>query len=358
MTTINQLLQQSDFSKSDLVQLLHTEGDDLKLLYKHAEHTKLNHVGNKVYLRGLLEYSNLCGKNCLYCGIRQNNQTLHRYTMTENEIETAIRYAYEHDYGSIVVQSGERNDKAFVEEIDKVLQIASRIGKQSLGITLSCGEQTKETYRRWFELGATRYLLRIETSNENLYYSIHPRNAKHDFSARLQALSDLQACGYQTGTGVLIGFPNQSIESLADDLLFMKQQNIDMCGMGPYVVSENTPLQKLAHQIPSIATRVELSLKMVALLRIIMPKVNIAATTAMQTLDKLAREKAIRIGANVLMPNLTPTCYREDYSLYQNKPGQKEQPEDSLITLQKMVENVDCRIAFGEKGSSKHYSDK
>ncbi len=353
---MNQLLQQSDFSKSDLIQLLHAEGDDLKLLYEHAEQTKLNQVGNKVYLRGLLEYSNLCKKNCLYCGIRQNNKTLHRYTMSESEIETAIRYAHEHDYGSIVVQSGERSDKAFIGEIDKILQISSRIGKHQLGITLSCGEQTKETYRRWFDLGATRYLLRIETSNENLYYSIHPRNAKHLFSARLQALSDLQTCGYQTGTGVLIGFPNQSIESLADDLLFMKKINIDMCGMGPYVVSKHTPLEKLAHQITDSATRVELSLKMVALLRILMPTINLAATTAMQTLDKLAREKAIRIGANVLMPNITPTCYREDYSLYQNKPGQKEQPEDSLATLQKMVKNAGCRIAFGKKGNSKHYS--
>ncbi len=355
MTTIKNILKDELYNYETLVELLNAEGSDSNLLFKKAEEIKQKYIGNKVHLRGLIELTNHCSKNCYYCGIGASNKNLKRFMVSMKEVEKAIRFTYDNNYGSIVIQSGELQGEKFLSFIEDILFSVNRIGKGTLGVTLSCGEQTMETYQRWKKAGADRYLLRIETSDKELYYKLHPNNTKHNFENRLQALKNLQKCGYQTGTGVMIGLPFQTVENLANDLVFMRDFDIDMCGMGPYIEHIDTKLYEYRELIPSVTKRVDLSLKMIAILRIMMKDVNIAATTAMQTLVSGGREMALKAGANIMMPNTTPGIYREQYALYNNKPGLKEEAEDSKQSIEQLINRAGCVTGYGEQGNSKHF---
>ena len=341
---------------SDIIQLLHSKGDDEKMLFDFSGKIKQKNVGNTVYLRGLIEFSNICEKDCYYCGIRKSSTNVYRYSISDDEVLEAIQFAYDKGYGSVALQSGEIRSKAFTEKITRILQKTTKLTNGELGVTLSCGEQTEETYRQWFEAGANRYLLRIETSNPELYRKLHPNNDIHRFERRLEALEMLKKTGYQTGTGVMIGLPFQTVENLADDLLFMKNFDIAMCGMGPYIEHHETPLYAFKDSLMPLKERFNLSLKMIALLRILMPDINIAATTALQTIEQNGRERAIQIGANVLMPNITPGKYRDNYFLYENKPVSGQSKEDDLKNLEKSLEAINHQIGFGVQGNSKHFS--
>ena len=357
MTALLSLLHEKKLSKESLVQLLAVTGDDEKALFGHAEKVKDENVGNTVYLRGLIEFSNICEKNCYYCGIRRDNSDTHRYCLTHDEAIESVRFAHENGFGSVAIQSGELSSKAFTEKIDLLLKEAMRITNGEIGITLSCGEQSEDVYRRWFENGAQRYLLRIESSTPELYKKLHPNNELHSYTNRINALESLKKCGYQVGTGVMIGLPFQTAEHLANDLLFMKQLDIDMCGMGPYIEHARTPLYEHKSQLLPLQKRLNLSLKMVALLRILMPDINIAATTALQTIEKNGRERAIQVGANVLMPNITPKKYRDDYFLYENKPVSAQSDEDELRFLEERLKNIGHEIGYFRQGNSKHYQN-
>jgi biotin synthase len=256
-----------------------------------------------------------------------------------------------------VLQSGELTSESFVKRIDTLIKKIHQKTNDKLRITLSVGEQKKETYKRWFESGAHRYLLRIETSNSELYEKLHPKDGKHLHKIRLKALESLKSIGYQTGTGVMIGLPFQTTEDLADDLLFMKNFEIDMVGMGPYIEHHNTPLYTYRQMLLPLGERFMLSLKMIALLRILMPKINIAAATALQAIDKMGREKGFKAGANVIMPNITPGKYRNNYKLYDNKPCTDENPEDCTSCLQSRIAMTGNEIGLGHWGDSLHYKE-
>lgn len=344
--------------KPDIIRLLQSEGEDFRLLTETALLIKHQYAGKKVYYRGLIEYSNICGKNCYYCGLRAENHKNTRYVVTDDEVMEAVRFAYRKQFGSLVLQSGENSNSLNVHHITELIKRIHQETNNEMGITLSMGEQDEKTYREWFEAGATRYLLRIETSNENLYKKIHPDDKNHNFSKRLQALDNLKKIGYQTGTGVMIGLPFQTIEDLADDLIFMSNLDIDMCGMGPYIEHPNTPLWQHRDKLLSKQERFNLSLKMIAILRIMMKDVNIASTTAMQTLDPHGREKGIRAGANVVMPNLTPVKYRENYLIYENKPGIESDAGETLAELERNIIDAGEEVGYGEQGTSKHFLNK
>lgn len=358
MFCIQDKLIMCKLTKAEIIQLLSTSGEDEIALFEHSSKVKQGNVGNTVYLRGLIEYSNICGKNCLYCGIRRDNRNTHRYCLTDDEVLDAVRFAHENGFGSVAIQSGELESDAFTRKIDFIIKEAMRITNGEIGITLSCGEQTEDVYRRWFESGANRYLLRIESSNEELYYKIHPNDDKHNFTKRLNALEAIKKVGFQTGTGVMIGLPFQTMEHLANDLLFMKQFNIDMCGMGPYIEHADTPLYAHKSELLPLSERLNLGFKMVALLRLLMPDINIAATTALQTIDKFGRERAIEIGANVLMPNITPKQYRDDYFLYENKPVSQLSNEDDLKYLEKQLKDIGHEIGYFRQGNSRRYKKR
>lgn len=352
---VTSILDNEDFTKENLVKLLKTEKEDRTELFARSAKVKEEFIGNKVHFRGLIEFSNICSKNCFYCGIRAGNSNVHRYILTDEEVLSAAKFAWENQYGSIVLQSGEVDTPPFVDRIDNLLKEIKKMSNGELGITLSMGEQSEETYKRWYDSGAHRYLIRIETSNRDLYSKLHPQNKKHDYDARLKALHTIKRLGYQAGTGVMIGLPFQTMEDLADDLLFMKDFDIDMCGMGPYIEHQDTPLYEYRHTLLPLEERFDLSLKMIAILRIMMKDINMASTTALQAIDKIGREKAIRIGANIIMPNITPGKYRDNYLLYENKPCTDEEIEDCKTCLEARIHIAGAEIGYGEWGDSGHF---
>ncbi|MDP2423134.1 MAG: [FeFe] hydrogenase H-cluster radical SAM maturase HydE, partial [Bacteroidales bacterium] len=314
--------------------------------------------GRKVYFRGLVDYSNISTKNFFYSGVRAGNKLVKRYTVTDEELIAAARFALENRFASMVIQSGERSNKAFVKKIGHLLLEIKKLSGGKLGITLSLGEQIEDTYRYWYDCGAHRYLLRIETSSHELYKQLHPANKLHDYDTRLNALHLLKKTGYQVGTGVMVGLPFQTIEHLADDLAFFLDFDVDMVGLGPYIEHENTPLYQYRDQLMPRTDRFNLSLKMVALLRIIMKDINIAATTAMQAIDPQGREKALLAGANVIMPNLTPLRYRENYLLYQDKPCVDEEASECRNCLEARIKMAGDVIGWDEWGDSKHFANR
>ncbi len=356
MAGIDKLLEKDNFSLQELTALLRTEGEERRLLYKKAAGIKAQYVGRKVYYRGLVEFSNICGKNCHYCGIRRDNKNLTRYNLGDKDILDAVRFAYENKYASVVLQSGELESPGFTDRIEKLLREIKRISNNELGITISLGEQTKDVYQRWFDAGAHRYLLRIESSNPELYKKIHPDDNKHNFERRFQCLRSLKDIGYQTGTGIMVGLPFQTMDDLAADILFMRDFDIDMVGLGPYIEHKDTPMFQYRNVLMPPTERFHLALRVIALLRIIMKDINIAAATAMQAIDPMGREKALMVGANVIMPNITPGKYRDSYKLYENKPCTDEEAEDCTNCLEARIHMAGDEIGYGEWGDSKHYA--
>ena len=327
----------------------------LDTLYGYAYDVKLRNVGSNVYFRGIIEFSNICMKDCYYCGIRKSNTNTKRYELTEDEIITEAQWCYANKYGSLVLQSGERSDSAFTDKIERVLLKIRELSSGGLGVTLSLGEQDAGTYKRWFDAGAHRYLLRIETSNKALYEKIHP--AGHSFERRLECLHALRESGYQVGTGALIGFPGQTTADLARDILFFKDIDADMIGMVPYGVHDETPMAKQAADYDP-AVQLELGLKMIALTRIVLKDVNIASTTALQALSDTGRERGLKAGANIIMPNVTDLAYRTGYQLYQNKPGIDENAEEQRRNLENNIKSIGERVCYGLWGDSLHFKKR
>jgi biotin synthase len=330
-----------------------TDTAQLAGLYQQAYAVKNQYIGNKVYYRGLIEFSNICAKDCLYCGIRKGNRKVERYEMTDDEIIAAACWAHQQHYGSIVLQGGERCSPAFADRIEALLQRIHAATGHELGITLSLGEQTPETYQRWLTAGAKRYLLRIETSNPDLYAAIHPPD--HRFENRVACLASLHDLGWQTGTGVMIGLPGQTTQDLVRDIRFFQDMDVDMIGMGPYIPHNDTPL---ANQMPDFdgPRQLQRALTMIALTRITLQDVNIAAATALQALDPQGRERGLEAGANIIMPNLTETRYRTGYQLYNGKPCMDENAGMCRFCLEGRIASVGETIGYGEHGDAPHYA--
>ena len=346
------LLNKQDLDKEDIKVLLSAEGPQMERLLRRGLEVKLHHLDNYVHLRGLIEYGNVCEKNCLYCGLRSGNAEVKRYCLTDEEVLSCAHLAHELGYGSVALQSGERSDPEFIDRITRLVREIKKIDGGSLGITLSLGEQDEATYKRWFEAGAHRYLLRIESSDEDLYYKIHPRNSHHDFRRRINCLESLKRIGYQTGTGVMVGLPFQTSDHLASDLLFFKRMDVAMVGLGPYIPHPDTPLYRFKGLIPSAEERMGLTLKMIALARLMMPEINMVAATANQTIDPQGREKAIAAGANVIMPNLTPGEYRESYFIYPDKACVKDMPDQCKSCLDIRLAGIGHKILYNAWGDS------
>ncbi len=353
--TIESLLEKDFLNRDDLIILLQADAVQRQKIYQKAASVKEDIVGKKVYFRGLIEFSNICAKNCYYCGIRRGNKKVDRYYLTEQEVLEAAIYAWKEQYASLVIQAGERSDKTHVANITSLLRKIHQQTNGEMHITLSLGEQTEETFREWFDAGAHRYLLRIEETDQVLYRKLHPNDKTHDFTTRMNCLHTLRKVGFQVGTGVMIGLPFQTIENLADDLIFFRDIDIDMAGMGPYIEHEDTPLWEYRDLLMPREERFNLTMKMIALLRIMMKDINIAATTAMQAIDPVGREKALKVGANVIMPNLTPVKYREGYLLYEDKPCVDEEADECKNCLEARIKLSGDEIGYGEWGDSIHF---
>jgi len=342
--------------KQEIIEMLSlTDKSQIEALYKKAYEVKKQYVGTKVYFRGIVELSNVCSKNCYYCGIRSGNTRVGRYTICKEEVLAEAKWCHEQRYGSIVLQAGERESKAWTDFITELILGIKEISGGKLGITLSMGEQTEDVYRQWWEAGAHRYLLRIETSDPDLYTTLHPSN--HSYTRRLECIRTLKKLGYQTGTGVMIGLPGQTAEHLAGDILFFYDEDIDMLGMGPFIPHHDTPLGYL---IGTYDPEQALTggLKMIAACRIALRDVNIASTTALQALMPTGRELGLLAGANIIMPNITDTSYRDGYQLYEGKPGLDENACSSRDNLEQSILSIGESIGYDEWGDSRHYKGK
>ncbi len=339
----------SDYSIEEICQLLEQTPSSL---FEQAYDVKRDNVGTDVFLRGLIEISNICSRDCLYCGIRKSNHDFIRFRMTKQEILNAAMWIHEAGYGSLVLQGGEQRDPGFTDFIEDILCEIKQLSGGTLGVTLSLGEQNKDVYARWLKAGAHRYLLRIETSNPDLYKKIHPSG--YTLDQRIIALEYLKETGYQVGTGVMIGLPGQTIRDLASDILFFKEKDIDMIGMGPYIPHHSSPMYSTSLALDN-NSRFELGLKMIAATRIVLKDVNIAATTALQALKGDGRELGLKAGANIIMPNVTDTKYRPAYQLYDNKPGIDENSESCRDSLVESVKNFGETIIYNKWGDSKHF---
>jgi biotin synthase len=352
---LQNILNKTDFTAGELQQLIALNSDDdCRRLWKQAEDVRNRSIGNTVYLRGLIELSNHCEKNCYYCGIRAGNHKVRRYEMPDNEVLDAATLAWKAGFGSVVLQAGERTDSAFIKRVEKLIRAIKEISENQLGITLSLGEQTEETYRRWFDAGAHRYLLRVETTARHIYSAIHPAGRAHRYENRINALQSLFNTGYQTGTGVMIGLPGQSSADLAADLLFFRDAGIHMVGMGPYVEHPEAPLAA-GETLLLPERRLTLALNMIAALRLLIPDINIASATALESIHPDGRELGIMAGANIVMPNISPVIYKANYLLYNNKPSLTSDPALIPSVFEERIRKAGCVVGYNVLGDSKRF---
>lgn len=350
---------------TDIVRLLGlTEPADCERLRRTAYDLTTALIGDRVHYRGIIEFSNRCTLNCRYCGIRRDNRTLERYDLSREQIVASALWAAENRYGSVCLQAGERRDPAFIDLVtDSIRLIRTRTVSEhqpeGLSITLSLGEQSPETYRRWREAGGEadcmRYLLRMETSNPTLFARLHPNAYAHEkaYASRIRALEDLRAAGFQVGTGGMIGLPGQTLADLCADIRFYQRLDADMLGMGPYILSRGADMQGEGMQEPG--PLLQLALNMLAVCRLVLCDVNIAAATALQALAEDGREQGIAHGANIIMPNITPRSVRKGYQLYDNKPCIDEEPTDCRGCLEGRVIRMGRRVGWNEWGCSRHF---
>ncbi len=338
-------------SSDDIVNILNS--DDLQVLQEllqAADKCRRENVGDKVYLRGLIEFSNYCDRNCFYCGLRKNNHQLERYRLRKDEIVELAMLAFKSGYHSICLQSGETDNSFEVDFLVEVVREIKDLSREAdedargLGITLSVGELEYRQYERLWEAGAHRYLLRIESSVPELFKSIHPPSQR--LEQRIDCLRALKDIGYQTGTGIMIGLPGQTVEHLLRELEFFRQEDVDMLGMGPYIPHHATPLSKVkAEQLDPYLT----TLKILALCRLTMPDVNMVASTALQSIDPEGLRMGLKAGANIVMPILTPEDIREKYYLYEHKKFKKSEE------LAEEISSCGYTLGLWEWGDSLHY---
>jgi biotin synthase len=299
-------------------------------LYAWADAVRSHNVGDAIHLRGLIEISSHCRRQCMYCGLRKANRSLERYRMTREEIEESARMAVQFGYGTVVIQAGE--DEALTAE--DIAELISWIKRATpLAVTLSLGERSEEELLLWRKAGADRYLLRFETSDEDLYHAIHPGRSPAA-PGRLALLRQIKRLGYEAGGGVMVGIPGQSYESLVNDVLMFRALDLDMIGIGPYITHPATPLGSGLLRLPidpgeQAPSSEQMVYKMIALTRILCPTANIPSTTALATINKTqGRRQGLQVGANVVMPNLTPVRYRPLYEIYPAKACIEESATD------------------------------
>ncbi len=360
MNRLKKILDRKSFSKEDIITMLSLTSDhDIDLICKKANAVLLDHIGSGIYLRGLIEFSNICSCDCYYCGLRKSNKDFERYILKKNDIIAIAINAAKKGFASIVLQSGEIQNEKFTEFVADCVNKIKQITKSDslpdgLGITLCCGEQSNDVYAKWFDAGAHRYLLRIESSDRKLFEKFHPPG--QSYRSRYECLKSLKSIGYQTGTGVIIGLPGQTVDHLTEDIIFFRDMDIDMLGMGPYIHHNNTPLSDYkALWEKNRNDTFLMSMKMIAVSRIVLKDVNIAATTALDAIEVNGRELGVSFGANVLMPLLTPENHRAGYKLYEGKTIIDNIAEDTATFAQKMHEKFERIVIFDKWGDAPHY---
>ena len=342
---IDKLYKNNMLERHELLYLLdNMKEEDRKYLMDRACETRIRHYGRKVYMRGLIEFTNYCKRDCVYCGIRASNKKADRYRLSLEQIISACEQGYELGYRTFVLQGGE--DSFYTD--DRIVEMVTEIKKRFplCAITLSIGEKSYESYKKYFDAGADRYLLRHETASEELYNKLHPRAS---FKNRIQCLKDLKAIGYQVGAGFMVGLPGQTNEDYVKDLMFLKELNPHMVGIGPFIPHKDTPLAG------EKGSTVETTVTLLAIIRLLLPGVLLPATTALGTIDPFGREKGLKAGANVVMPNLSPKEVRKKYALYDGKICTGDEAAECRRCIEGRIANAGFCVDMS-RGDNKSWS--
>ena len=332
---IEKLKKEQTATKEELVFLLENITDEeLKVLRRKAQVTAIMNFRKDIYIRGLIEISNYCKNDCLYCGIRRSNKNAVRYRLTKEQILSCCDLGYELGFRTFVMQGGE--DPYFTDEVmcDIIHEVKSK--NPDCAITLSLGERGKESFKRLYDAGADRYLLRHETADSEHYKKLHPPELNYE--NRIRSLYELKEIGFQTGAGFMVGSPFQTTENLANDLLFIKELEPQMCGIGPFIPHKDTVFADKPHG------SLRLTLILLSIIRLMHPKILLPATTALGTIDPKGRELGILHGANVVMPNLSPQEHRADYELYDNKACTGEEAAECIQCLSRRLNSIGYQI--------------
>lgn len=332
---INKLNKDKSLSLSEWEKLLSTfTEDDAKYASDIAREIAVSKFGKKIFFRGIVEFTNYCKNDCYYCGIRCSNKNAVRYRLTKEDILECCEEGYKYGYRTFVLQGGEDNHYTDDIMVDIVSSIHERF--PDCAITLSIGEKSRESYQRFFDAGATRYLLRHETANEEHYGKLHP--AKMSLKNRMNCLKDLKEIGYQTGCGCMVGTPEQRITDLCEDMMYMSEFKPQMIGIGPFIPHKDTPFKDFS------SGSVEMTLFLLSLCRIMLPNVLLPATTALGTAKSDGRKQGVLCGANVIMPNLSPIAVRKNYLLYDNKAISGEDAGENLKVLQDHMSDIGYEV--------------
>lgn len=341
---ITQIREHQSISREQFETLMTCEDAQvIDFLHQQAREVADGIYENKVYIRGLIEFTNYCKNDCLYCGIRRSNAKANRYRLTKEEILDCCKVGYELGFRTFVLQGGE--DPYFTD--DRICEIVSaiRTAYPDCAITLSIGEKEKESYERYYKAGANRYLLRHETADEAHYQYLHPKELS--LAHRKQCLWDLKEIGYQVGCGFMVGSPHQTKDTLYEDLMFIKELQPHMVGIGPFIPQQDTPFAK------ETAGTMEETLRLLSIIRLIHPHVLLPATTALGTIHPLGREKGIQAGANVVMPNLSPVEVRDKYKLYDNKICTGDEAAECRFCMQRRMESIGYEVVT-DRGDFKY----
>lgn len=332
---VDRLEQTRKIDKESLAELLTTEDQELKeYLSKRARETARRIYGNQVYIRGLIEFTNYCKNDCLYCGIRRSNSHADRYRLSREDIFQCCKEGYGLGFRTFVLQGGE--DPYFTDE--RICELVSGIKERypDCAVTLSIGEKEKESYQAYFRAGADRYLLRHETANEEHYQKLHPKEMS--LKRRKQCLMDLKEIGFQTGCGFMVGSPYQTIDTLYEDLQFILELQPQMVGIGPFIPQKDTPLKEMQ------AGTLDQTLRLLSIIRLLHPTALLPSTTALGTIHPRGRELGILAGANVVMPNLSPVAVREKYKLYDNKICTGDEAAECRFCMQRRMEGIGYQV--------------
>ena len=333
---IDRLCSQHSLERQEYLELLQcNDVDTMDYLRGQAQLVTLERFGREIYVRGLIEITNECRNNCLYCGIRQANKMVARYSLSQATILDCCQQGYELGFRTFVLQGGENPQMTDEWVEDTVAHIHSRY--PDCAITLSLGERSRQAYEHFFNAGASRYLLRHETITDEHYRRLHPTDMS--LTNRIQCLYDLKEIGYQTGTGIMVGSPYQSLENIADDLKFIEEFKPQMIGIGPFIPHAQTPFASAS------AGSVEMTLKLISIFRLMSPSALIPSTTALASLSANGRCQGILAGANVVMPNLSPPTFRGQYSLYNNKAAYGSESAEGLRLLQEELNTINYNIS-------------
>ena len=332
---VDKLEKEEFLSDEEMKRLISCNDEDvLSYLYKRADEVRRIYYGNKIYVRGLIEISNICKNDCIYCGIRCSNKLVERYRMPEESIMSCVESGYANGFRTFVLQGGE--DAHFTDEVLCNLLKKMKAAHPDCAITLSVGERSYDSYKALYEAGAERYLLRHETANEEHYKKLHP--SKMSWQNRMECLKNLKKIGFQTGTGMMVESPYQTLDDLVTDLKFLRDFKPEMVGIGPFIPHKDTPFADKK------AGSLFMTIKLISIIRLIHPKALIPATTALGTIDPKGREKGILAGANVVMPNLSPDDVKHKYSLYDNKLATGVESVNGLSLLKEKMSAIGYEV--------------